>query len=224
MGLILINPAVGGLYALSHGLAKGALFLVAGRAPTRSLEHWTSHSLPPGLALPMALGGLSIAGAPLLLGEGAKELLFRAPSGGFAGLPAPTAAWLLPLLSVGTAAVYARLLWVPVRPGPLQQAPGALLLIVLLLLAPLLAGATLALPAPASDLPKTLAMLAAGAGIEALRRALARLCLPPLHLPNIERLVDLLGGMALVGAGLLIAMLGLELPLGVATEVVSWRG
>ena len=224
VGLIVINPPVGGLYALSHGLAKAALFLVAGRAPTRSLDHWTSHPLPTGLALPLALGGLSIAGTPLLLGQGVKELLFRVPLGGFAGLPAPTAAWLLPLLSVGTAAIYARLLWVPVRPGPMQQAPGALLLVLLLLLAPLLAGPTLELSTPASALPKTLAVLAAGAGAEALRRALARLRLQPLPLPHLERLVDLLGGMALVGAGLLLAMLGLELPLGVEPKLVSWRG
>ncbi len=224
VGLILINPPVGGLYALSHGLAKAALFLVAGRASTRSLQHWSRHPLATGLALPLALGGLSIAGAPFLLGQGAKELLFRAPLGGFAGLPAPTAAWLLPLLSVGTAAVYARLLWVPLRPGPLAPAPGALLLALLLLLAPLLGGAALALPSAASGLPKTLAVLGAGAGVEALRRALAGLRLPPVPLPNLERLVDLLGGMALVGAGLLLAMVGLELPLGLEAEVVAWRG
>ena len=45
----------------------------------------------------------------------------------------PRSAWLLPLLSVGTAAVYARILWVPIRSGPLAQAPGALLLALLLL-------------------------------------------------------------------------------------------
>jgi hypothetical protein len=48
--------------------------------------------------------------------------------------------------------------------------------------------------------------------------------LPSLPLPNLERLVDLLGGMALVGGGLLLAFLGLELPLGVEAEVVAWRG
>jgi hypothetical protein len=80
------------------------------------------------------------------------------------------------------------------------------------------------LPTPASALAKTLAVLAAGAGAEALRRALARLRLPPLALPHLERLVDLLGGMALVGAGLLLAMLVLELPLGMEPELVAWRG
>lgn len=224
VGLILVNPPVGGLYALSHGLAKAALFLVAGRTSTRSLEQWSSHPVPTGLAVPLVLGGLSIAGAPLLLGQGAKDLLFRAPIGGFAGLAAPTAAWLLPLLSVGTAAVYARLLWVPLGPGPGQQAPGALLLALLLLLLPVLAGATLGLPAPAPAFGKALPVLAAGAGVEALRRALALLHLPPLPLPNLERLVDLLGGMALVGAGLLLAMVGLEMPLGLEAEVVAWRG
>ena len=223
VGLVLLNPAVGGLYALSHGLAKGALFLVAGRVPSRSLTRWPRQPMPAGLALPLGLAGLSIAGAPLLLGYGAKQLLFSAPLGGFAGLPVATAAWLLPLLSVGTAAVYARLLWVPLQPGPLLQAPGALLL-ALLLLVPPVGSAALALPGSASALGKALAVLAAGAGLEALRRALAGARLPSLPLPNLERLVDLLGGMAVVGAGLLLALLGLELPLGVEAEVVAWRG
>jgi hypothetical protein len=67
-------------------------------------------------------------------------------------------------------------------------------------------------------------VLAAGAGVEALRRALAGLRLPGVPLPDLERLVDLLGGMAVVGAGVLLACLGLELPLGVEAEVVAWRG
>ena len=223
-GLVLINPPLGGLYALSHGLAKAALFLVVGQAATRSLSRWPGQPLPAGLAIPLLLASLSIAGAPLLLGHGAKQLLFSGPLGGFAGLPAPAAAWLLPLLSVGTAAVYARLIWVPIQSGPLLQAPGALLLALVLLLAPLLGGAALALPSPAASLAKVLAVLAAGAGVEALRRALAVLRLPAVTLPDLERLVDLLGGMAVVGAGLLLAFLGLEIPLGVDTEVVAWRG
>lgn len=224
VGLVLLNPPVGGLYALSHGLAKGALFLVAGRAASRSLARWPSQPLPAGLALPLALAGLSIAGAPLLLGYGAKQLLFSPPLGGFAGLPVATAGWLLPLLSVGTAAVYARLLWGRFQPGPLLQAPGALLLALLLLLAPLMGSASLALPASAGALGKALAVLAAGAGMEALRRTGAGMRVPDLPLPNLERLVDLLGGMALVGGGLLLALLGLALPLGVEAEVVAWRG
>ena len=224
VGLVLINPPVGGLYALSHGLAKAALFLVAGRAPSRNLASWPSQPLPAGLALPLGLAGLSIAGAPLLLGHGAKQLLFSAPLGGFAGLPAPTATGLLQLLSVGTAAVYARLLWVRLQPGPLLQAPGALLLALLLLLAPLLGSSLLALPAATSSLAKVLAVLAAGAGIEALRRALAGMRLPSVPLPDLERLVDLLGGMAVVGAGVLLTCLGLEIPLGMEPEVVAWRG
>jgi multicomponent Na+:H+ antiporter subunit D len=224
VGLILVNPLVGGVYALSHGLAKAALFLVAGRAATRNLHRWPSQSLPAGLALPLGLAGLSIAGAPLLFGYGAKQLLFSSPLGGFPGLPAPTAAWLLPLLGVGTAAVYARILWVPIQPGPLQQAPGALLLVLLLLAGPLVGSAALALPSAGGSLVKALAVLAAGAGVEALRRALAGLRLPVLPLPDLERLVDLLGGMAVMGAGLLLACLGLELPLGVEAEVVAWRG
>jgi hypothetical protein len=199
---------------------------LGGRAPATSPTGPASPCRQASLSLWGWLG-LSIAGAPFLLGHGAKTLLFSTPLAGFAGLSAPTAAWLLPLLSVGTAAVYARILWVPIRSGPQAQAPGALLL-ALLLLWPLwlipLGSSPLALPSPAASLAKTLAVLAAGAGVEALRRALAGLRLPGVPLPDLERLVDLLGGMAVVGAGVLLACLGLELPLGVEAEVVAWRG
>ncbi|MGL6135632.1 MAG: hypothetical protein ACRC1L_15820, partial [Prochlorococcaceae cyanobacterium] len=58
---------------------------------------------------------------------------------------------------------------------------------------------------------KALAVLAAGAGVEALRRLL-RSPLPGqrLPLPNLERLVDLFGALAVVGAALQLALLRLE--------------
>lgn len=228
LGLVLLNPAVGALYAFSHGLAKAALFLVAGRVPTRDLCRWSSQPLPASLALPIALAGLSIAGAPMLLGHGAKQLLFTPPVGGFPGLPAAVAHWLLPLLSVGTAAVYARLVWVPLQPGTsgsgLLQQPGPLLLVMLLLLAPLAGAGSAPALGMGSDLAKSLAVLAAGAGVEALRRLLTSLRLPAVRLPDLEKLSDLLGGMAVVGAGLVLVLQSGALPLGLEQEVLAWRG
>lgn len=108
MGLVLLVPAAGGLYALGHGLAKSALFLVARRFPGRDLAGWAGRPLPTGVLVPLWIGSLSIVGVPPLLGFFAKSNLDRV-------LPGPTGL-LLSLLSVGTAAVFARFWSAPCGP------------------------------------------------------------------------------------------------------------
>ena len=242
LGLMLLNPAVGGAYALAHGLAKAALFLVAAQVPSRRLADWWRHPLPPALALPLVLASLSIAGAPLLLGFWSKQALFTPPLSGFPGLPVALSGWLLPLLAVGTAAVYARL--VGLRLGPaagtaasssagvpcVLPAPGAALLGALLLVAgvlPLLAPASAVELQPAALAAaggKALAVLAAGAGVEALRRLAMARSLPGLRPPDLERFADLLGGMAVMGAAVVVLLLGWPEPLTLESEVLAWRG
>jgi multicomponent Na+:H+ antiporter subunit D len=197
VGLVILDPAVGGLYALAHGLAKAGLFLLAGRVGERNLARWRESALPLQQALPLWLGALSIAGAPPLLGFWAKEGLSRALNG-------PASSVLL-LAMVGTAAVYARLLLRPLAPasGPLPVGPALLALV-------LLAGGLGLAPLPAQgSLLKAAAVLAAGAGLEMLldlgRRPEAGLGWPPL--PRLERLDDLLGGIALVGVALMALLL-----------------
>jgi multicomponent Na+:H+ antiporter subunit D len=223
LGLVLLNPAVGGFYALAHGLAKASLFLVAGHVPSRRLEGWARQPLPPGLAVPLLLASLSIAGAPLLLGFWSKQALFSPPLTGFPGIAAAQASWVLPLLGVGTAAVYARLCWLPLQGGRDVPAIGAVLLAALLLLAgvvPLWAPEAQGLP----GLGKALALLAAGAGVEALRQLAGARLLRGLRLPDLEQLGDLFGGMAVMGAGLVWLLLGWPDPLGMESGVVAWRG
>jgi len=236
VGLVLLNPVVGGAYALAHGLAKAALFLVAGHVPSRRLASWAGQPLPPALAVPLLLASLSIAGAPLLLGFWSKQALFTPPLTGFPGLPAALAVWLLPLLGVGTAAVYARLCWLPLRLGGGLPAPGALLLAAVLVLAglfPLLiplsspdlqTAALLSAAPPLAATGKALAVLAAGAGVEALRQLALRCRLAGLHLGDLEQFGDLLGGMAVMGAGLVLLLLGWPEPLALESEVLAWRG
>ena len=211
MGLVLLVPAAGGLYALGHGLAKSALFLVARRFPGRDLAGWAGRPLDAGVWLPLWIGSLSIVGVPPLLGFFAKAGLDR-------GLPEPTGL-LLSLLTVGTAAVYARLWGAPLqdvvataeasasRPaamGPPEPAwsPG----VVLLLLALVLLGAAEAsrtwspelLPAAA----KATLVLAAGVGLHRLLQPLRRRNW--FRLPDVEVFPDLVGGIGVVGAGLLV--------------------
>ncbi len=197
VGLVILDPAVGGAYALAHGLAKAGLFLLAGQVGERDLGRWRQSPLPLQQALPLWLGALSIAGAPPLLGFWAKEGLSRSLSG-----PAST---LLMLAMVGTAAVFARLLLRPLAltSAGLPLGPAFLALVLLgagLLLAPL--------PAQGSLL-KAAAVLAAGGGLELLlelgRRATAGL--RGLTLPLLERLDDLLGAIAVVVAALMALLL-----------------
>ena len=90
------------LYALHHGLAKGALFLGVGVLHRAGNRPW----LDLGLLLPV----LALAGAPLTSGALAKAELKMA----LVGLPAPwplVLDWGLPLAALGTTLLMARFLW-----------------------------------------------------------------------------------------------------------------
>ncbi|MCP9926639.1 proton-conducting transporter membrane subunit [Cyanobium sp. CH-040] len=104
MGLVVILPAVGGLSALGHGLAKAALFLLLRRIPDPALAGWRQRPLAPRLWWPLMLASLSIAGLPPLLGFLAKDQLSSQLPG--------AAGWLVTAISAGTVAVYARI-WGP---------------------------------------------------------------------------------------------------------------
>jgi multicomponent Na+:H+ antiporter subunit D len=116
MGLVVILPAVGGLYALGHGLAKAALFLLARRIRDPVLAGWRLRPLAPSLWWPLMIASLSIAGLPPLLGFLAKEQL----SGQVPG----AAGWLTTALAAGSVAVYARI-WGPPLPAGSAAAPEA---------------------------------------------------------------------------------------------------
>ncbi|MEO1619879.1 MAG: cation:proton antiporter [Cyanobacteria bacterium J06632_3] len=74
LGFILAAPAVGGFYALTHGLVKSALFLIAGKLPSRDLKFLKKHPIPTSLWIALAIASFSISGFPLLSGFGAKVL------------------------------------------------------------------------------------------------------------------------------------------------------
>jgi multicomponent Na+:H+ antiporter subunit D len=147
----------------------------------------------------VTLASLSIAGVPPLLGFAAKKGLLAA-------LSAPWAAGVV-LVSLGTVMVYARLWGAPVSQNssaepllnpPLRRSVTGLVLVLLLagiwqLQSTLSWGALLS----------TALLLAAGV---ALQRLLQRFRAAALQLPALgEQLQDLLGNLALVGSGLLLA-------------------
>lgn len=194
MGLVLLSPAAGGVIALTHGLAKAGLFLTARHWPGRSLRGWSERPLDWSLQLPLWLGALSIAAVPPLLGFTAKKQLQAALN--------PELAWLVLPLSIGSVALYARICQAPWRWAwrpPLCW--GAVLLTLPLLFAGLVVSAG---EAGAAGLLQALAVLGLGLllhlGLERLRAGGCP------ELPQLDRLSDLLGGLGVVGAALLVAM------------------
>ncbi len=115
LGFILAAPAVGGGYALTHGLAKGALFLAAGKLPARNLDELKHKPVDIRVWLSLALAGFSIAGFPLLAGFGAKVVTMQ-----------HLLSWQvigMTCVALGTAVTFARFIFLT-RGGPTEK-PGA---------------------------------------------------------------------------------------------------
>ena len=108
VGFVLAAPPAAGFYALTHGLAKAALFLLAGNLPSRDLRALRSQPLPFPVGMAIALAGLSIAGLPFLSGFEAKTLLLQNTEA-VPGL-------VLNLAAVGTVIAMAKLVMVPWQP------------------------------------------------------------------------------------------------------------
>ncbi len=159
-GLGLSNPAVWpaalaaiSLYALHHGLAKGALFLGVGMAGGEG------RGARAGFALGLLLPALALAGAPFTSGATAKVLLKQLTAA--APFPWPEVlSWLLALAAVGTTLLMTHLLLLLREGVTAQHPPGGGQWAGWLLLLAAVAGAYL-LFLPAGVMPGQ----AAGAGI-----------------------------------------------------------
>ncbi|NEO42793.1 MAG: hypothetical protein F6K55_00900 [Moorea sp. SIO4A3] len=65
------------MYALTHGLVKGALFLIAGILPSRNLKELQHQPMNTQIWIALAIASFSISGFPLLSGFGAKVLTMK---------------------------------------------------------------------------------------------------------------------------------------------------
>ncbi len=74
LGFVLAAPAVGGFYALTHGLVKSALFLIAGVLPSRNFKELQHQPIRNEVWIALVIASFSISGFPLLSGFGAKIL------------------------------------------------------------------------------------------------------------------------------------------------------
>lgn len=77
LGFVLAAPIVGGFYALTHGLVKSALFLIAGILPSRNFKQLQQQPMNNSIWVALVIASFSISGFPLLSGFGAKVLTSR---------------------------------------------------------------------------------------------------------------------------------------------------
>ena len=105
LGFVLAAPEVGGFYALTHGLVKSSLFLLAGVLPTRNLKELQHQPVATPLWIALVIASFSISGFPLLAGFGAKVLTMKnlVP---WQVIGMNIAAW-------GTAISFAKLIFIP---------------------------------------------------------------------------------------------------------------
>jgi len=105
LGFILSAPQVGGFYALTHGLVKSCLFILAGTLPSRSFTELAQKPISHQLWSAIVLAGFSISGFPLLSGFGAKILTMKNLL--------PWQDWVMNLVAVGTAIAFAKFIFLP---------------------------------------------------------------------------------------------------------------
>ncbi|MDJ0729079.1 MAG: cation:proton antiporter [Crocosphaera sp.] len=105
LGFILAAPEVGGFYALTHGLVKSALFLIAGVLPSRNLKALKQLPINTPIWIALVMASFSISGFPLLSGFGAKVLTMKSL------LPWQVIA--MNIAALGTAISFAKFIFLP---------------------------------------------------------------------------------------------------------------
>ncbi|MBW4535365.1 MAG: cation:proton antiporter [Pleurocapsa minor HA4230-MV1] len=105
LGFVLAAPVVGGFYALTHGLVKSALFLIAGVLPSRNFKQLQQQPIENKIWLVLAIASFSISGFPLLSGFGAKILTSKNLL--------PWQAIAMNIAALGTAISFAKFIFLP---------------------------------------------------------------------------------------------------------------
>ena len=116
LGFILAAPIVGGFYALTHGLVKSALFLIAGVLPSRNFQELKHRGIDRRIWIFLAVASFSISGFPLLSGFGAKVLTSKNLL--------PWQVIVMNIATVGTVMTFAKFIFLPRKtssPAPISQ-------------------------------------------------------------------------------------------------------
>ena len=120
LGFVLAAPIVAGFYALTHGLVKSALFLIAGILPSRSFKELRQTPIDNRIWIVLVIASFSISGFPLLSGFGAKVLTTKNL------LPWQVIA--MNIAALGTAISFAKFIFLPHQtspPAPLLAGEGS---------------------------------------------------------------------------------------------------
>ncbi|NEO42792.1 MAG: cation:proton antiporter [Moorea sp. SIO4A3] len=131
LGFILASPEVGGFYALTHGLVKSALFLIAGVLPSRNLNELQHQRINTPIWIALAIASFSISGFPLLSGFGAKVLTLKNI--------VPWQVIGMNVAALGTATCFGKFIFLPHGDGSQGQVKANFWLAMILLLGGLIA-------------------------------------------------------------------------------------
>ena len=115
LGFVLAAPNVGGFYALTHGLVKSALFLIAGVLPSRNFKELQHQPIDTKIWIALVIASFSISGFPLLSGFGAKVLTTKNL------LPWQVIA--MNIAALGTAISFAKFIFLPHKTSPPTPQP-----------------------------------------------------------------------------------------------------
>ncbi|WP_019503521.1 cation:proton antiporter [Pleurocapsa sp. PCC 7319] len=105
LGFVLAAPIVAGFYALTHGLVKSALFLIAGILPSRNFKELQYKPIDTPIWIALVIASFSISGFPLLSGFGAKVLTTKNLL--------PWQAIAMNIAALGTAISFAKFIFLP---------------------------------------------------------------------------------------------------------------
>ena len=126
LGFILAAPVVGGFYALTHGLVKSSLFLIACSLPSRNFKELQYKPINTTIWIALVIASLSISGFPLLSGFAAKSLSMK-----------NLASWqfiIMNIAALGTAISFAKFIFLShSREGEQKIKPGFWISIIFLI-------------------------------------------------------------------------------------------
>ncbi|MDB9476870.1 cation:proton antiporter [Dolichospermum circinale] len=155
LGWILAAPAVGGFYALTHGLVKSSLFLIAGSLPSRNFKELQYKPIHTTIWIALVIASLSISGFPLLSGFAAKSLSMK-----------NLASWqfiIMNIAALGTAISFAKFIFLPhSREGEQKIKPGFWISIIFLITGLIVANIVYPQAYNTADITKALITIAVG--------------------------------------------------------------
>jgi multicomponent Na+:H+ antiporter subunit D len=199
LGFILAAPKVGGFYALTHGLVKSALFLIAGALPSRNFKELQQKPIHTRVWIALVMASFSISGFPMLSGFGAKILTTKNLL--------PWQAIAMNVAALGTAISFAKFIFLP-RGGQAEVRRGFWAAVILLIGGLILANVVYFEAYTVANIIKPLAIIGLGwvAYFLIFQRSVLKL---PRVLEEFEHLIGMMSLMLILLFWMVFAWLGI---------------